>query len=341
MSAPDRLEEQLLTWARTRCGAEARVSDVRPMPGNAGLSFAFTVERGAERERFVIRLAAAGVPERGPNDVLRQAPLLRALAAYGVPVAPVIWSSDDPAHFRSSALIVGFVEGRPLHVTSSELSAKTADRDARALVLDAVDELAAIHAMNWEARLPGWSTPVGLEEEAHRWSALLARVPAEEHAGPSEAVFETLLERMPAESRTGLLHGDFQTNNVLYANGQVVAVVDWELAGIGPQLLDLGWLILFNDPTCWDEGERARMRMTVAAGDIAARYAAAAGRDVDDLDWFRALACYRFAAITSYNLRLHRRGKRVDPEWERRAGSRQTLLARAQELLATGRDARR
>ena len=33
--------------------------------------------------------------------------------------------------------------------------------------------------------------------------------------------------------------------------------------------------------------------------------------------WFRALAAYKFAIITGFNLALHRRGKRPDPLWER------------------------
>ncbi len=57
---------------------------------------------------------------------------------------------------------------------------------------------------------------------------------------------------------------------------------------------------------------------------------------LDDLAWFRALAAYKFAIITGFNLALHRRGKRPDPLWERIGRSIGSLQSRARELLTEG-----
>ena len=59
------------------------------------------------------------------------------------------------------------------------------------------------------------------------------------------------------------------------------------------------------------------------------------GDDLPDLSWFRALAAYKFAVITGFNLMLHRRGKRDDPLWETSKFSMSTLIARASDLLDT------
>ena len=48
---------------------------------------------------------------------------------------------------------------------------------------------------------------------------------------------------------------------------------------------------------------------------------------------YRALAGYRFGAISCFNVMLHRRGKRHDPEWDLIAPSVKTLFGRAKELL--------
>ena len=45
-------------------------------------------------------------------------------------------------------------------------------------------------------------------------------------------------------------------------------------------------------------------------------YRDAFGDAVGDVRWFKALAMYKFAIITGFNLMLHRRGKRDDPHWE-------------------------
>jgi aminoglycoside phosphotransferase (APT) family kinase protein len=41
------------------------------------------------------------------------------------------------------------------------------------------------------------------------------------------------------------------------------------------------------------------------------------GRRCDDLRWYQALAAYQLGAIACLNVRLHRKGQRIDPMWER------------------------
>ena len=53
-----------------------------------------------------------------------------------------------------------------------------------------------------------------------------------------------------------------------------------------------------------------------------------------EIDWFRALASYRFGVISLFNLMLHRRGKRHDPMWEEVGASVPQMMERGLELLA-------
>jgi prepilin-type processing-associated H-X9-DG protein len=320
---------QLSEWAQAHVGADAVVDDVARLPGNAGLGYAFTVTAARLTRRLVVRLAAPGVPERGPNDVLRQVPLLQALQRGGIPVAPVVWAGGDPAWFGSSAVISAFLPGRPLHVTRDDLSADVPPDARAAHVLAAVDVLAAVHRLDARELLGGWAAPTPIADEVARWAALLERA----HDGRAPAAARRLAEALacaaPARHPMAIQHGDFQTNNVLFADGRVTGVVDWELAGIGDPLLDVAWLMLFCDPACWAPDQRARLRVVVAPEEIADRYGAAP----DDLAWHRALACLRFAAIIAYNLRLHRTGRRVDATWEDYARSASVLLVTAERHL--------
>jgi aminoglycoside phosphotransferase (APT) family kinase protein len=119
----------------------------------------------------------------------------------------------------------------------------------------------------------------------------------------------------------------------LFDGPRVVAVLDWEISGIGAQLLDLGWLLFMNDADSWADG--AGLRRVPAFEQIVGWYADAVGRRVslDDVAFFRALAGYRFGVISGLNVMLHRTGKRHDPEWERIALSVPSMFERASALL--------
>ena len=63
-----------------------------------------------------------------------------------------------------------------------------------------------------------------------------------------------LLETLPADAPVGLFRGDFQTANLFCSfAGEPLAVIDWELTGIGAALNDVGWICTFNDAKAWRE----------------------------------------------------------------------------------------
>jgi len=62
-------------------------------------------------------------------------------------------------------------------------------------------------------------------------------------------------------------------------------------------------------------------------------YVEAWGADPGDISWFKALAVYKFAIISGFNLMLHRRGKRHDPQWEETALSMTPNMEYALKML--------
>jgi aminoglycoside phosphotransferase (APT) family kinase protein len=201
------------------------------------------------------------------------------------------------------------------------------------LFRQAVDALVAVHRLDWQSALAGWDRPRSLEDEIAFWDPILAKGDDPAWIALGRELRDALLAARPEEPAPGLLHGDFYTNNwVVDAGGRLRGIVDWEIAAIGPSLLDLGWLCMMYDPHSWAPAQRDRLAWGPDVDDIIALYEAAAGHPVDDVAWYRALAGYRLGAITALNVRLHRSGRRPDPVWELMADSFPFRVGRALEL---------
>ncbi len=332
------LHGQLERWAGVHYHEGVMVVDLRPMPGHAGLSFGFSItDATGVLDRLVMRMPPKGVRRAGNTDVLRQVPLLRALAASEVPVAEVVWWDDDEQWFDVPFFMVRFLHGETYQVR--EPAPVFAEIDCADLFRGAVEALAAVHRVDHRRVLADWEQPRALSAEIEFWSPILGKAAEPEWTTLGERTRDLLLAHLPDSPHVGIFHGDFQTGNILFdaPDGPgVVAVVDWEISGIGAQLLDLGWLLFMNDVESW--ADPAGLERVPPFEQIVAWYSAAVGRavSVDDVAFYRALAGYRFGVISGLNVMLHRTGKRPDDEWERIALSVPTMFSRAMELLSGG-----
>lgn len=329
----DLLDGQLARWVTAHYSAGAAVRDVHPMPGHAGLSFGFTVvDGGRDVDRLVVRMPPKGVRRRGNTDVLRQVPLLNSLRTAGVPVAPVVFWDADEQWFEVPYFMVRYLSGQTYAVRDP--APAFASVDPAAIFRSAVEALALAHRLDHTIDLADWEEPKSLETEIEFWSPILQKAAEPEWTAMGERTRDLLLEHAPLDPHVGVFHGDFQTGNILFDGSEVVALVDWEISGIGAQLIDIGWLLFMNDRESWFD--TAGLERVPPFEDIVAWYSAAVGRpvSVEDVAFYRALSGYRFGAISGLNVMLHRTGKRPDPEWERIARSVPAMFDRACELLA-------
>jgi aminoglycoside phosphotransferase (APT) family kinase protein len=321
----------LTRWATAHYGPDATVDRVAPMPGHAGISFGFDVTTTATVERLVVRVAPPGVRRAGPADVLRQVPILHAAQASGVPVAAVRWWGEDEQWFGSPFFVVERLAGTSLDCWEPLPAATTA---VRAVFDQAVHALAAIHRIDWRRHLPGWSAPRSLADEIDAWVPILAKGRNDASTARGMELHERLRRRPPVEPEPAVVHGDFYSNNWVCDGGTLLGVVDWEIAAIGPPLLDVGWLMMIYDPSVWGPTRRgAWMSWSPSPEEIAGAYQHAIGSVLTDLAWYQALACWRFAAITAMNVHLHRSGKRPDDTWELIGEAFEPLVRRGLELV--------
>ena len=325
------LEQRLLPFSRFHYGDQnVQVTDIFKMPGHAGFSYGFTVNTGSREDSWYLRLPPPNVKLKGTADVLRQVTVLNLLSDP-IPHCKVKWSGEDPRWFGRPYFIVPQLEGDVVRMTDEWI--KSFDAETRkGMARQAVQAMSDIHNLDWSGATY-LGHPIKLHSDVGRWDKFAGKGADSKRLKLAPEVKRLLLSRIPESSKVGIFHGDFQWSNLFYSKkAELLAVIDWELVGIGSVLNDLGWFATFNDPLAWDDDNHSEYLMPEAE-ELVALYADVSDTNLQDISWFRALAAYKFAIITSFNLMLHRRKKRPDPSWEITKNSIEPLLARARSLL--------
>lgn len=282
----------------------------RPPGGTQNLLLKF---RRGDRT-FMLRRPPPHPRMDGSQTMRREARVLAALAGSDVPHPPLIAACPDPEVLGAAFYLMAPVEGfnptlglPPLHAGDAAI------RHAMGLAL--VDGIAALGRFDpFAAGLSDLGRAEGfLERQVGRWKKQLAGYTEYEGwAGPAqiegvEAVAAWLEAHRPTHFRPGLIHGDYHLANVLYRydGPALAAIVDWELTTIGDPLLDLGWLL-----ATWPQNEETREDATPGASipvtpwegfptahELVERYAGQTDRDMDHMDWYAVLACFKLGII--------------------------------------------
>ncbi len=100
-----------------------------------------------------------------------------------------------------------------------------------------------------------------------------------------------------------LLWGDVRLGNLVFdQERRVRAVLDWDLASIGPAEMDLGWH--FGLESMMESLFGCRVEGFPRRDETIARYEEASGRALTDLDWHEVFALVRALAINDRHQRI-------------------------------------
>lgn len=265
--------------------------------------------------RFVARLAPTSdaFPVFPSYDLERQVRVMRLVGdRSSAPVPLVRWHEPDDEPLGSPFFVMDRVDGQvppdvmPYPFDGSWVSEATPEQRAR-LQARSVDLLAAIHGVEasadelafLEVDAPG-DTPLrrhfAQERQYYDWVRGELRFPVIERA------FAWLEAHWPqhAEQATPVISwGDARIGNVLYEDFEPRAVLDWEMATLGPRELDVGWFIFlhrfFDDIAT--EFEMAGLPDFLQRDEVSGQYAERTGHTPRDLDWFITYAATRHGSI--------------------------------------------
>lgn len=329
----DWMSERLDRWVVETYEPGATVSEIRRMPGNSGFSFGFTVAHGTESDSLVIRVPHPSAARQRNSDLLHQVEVIQAAERVGIPVPAVRSTGDESSCFELPYYVVDMVEGRSTHLTDASRYLGDDGAGLDVVFRDGMRTLAAIHEIDWQSELSGWPPPRPLAEEVDMWLPTLRKSEDSTWVEAGTAVRDLLIEGMPEMPSPTVVHGDFYSNNWLFLDGRITAVLDWELASIGSPGLDVGWICMMYDDKSWGPMRHRWSVWSPSAEFLVEAYEEAGGKRVENLDWYRALSGYRLACITARSIEHHRSGKRVDSPWEICADAFPYFISRATELL--------
>ncbi|HEX3675701.1 MAG TPA: phosphotransferase family protein [Rhizomicrobium sp.] len=116
----------------------------------------------------------------------------------------------------------------------------------------------------------------------------------------------------PPAQKICVVHGDYRTGNFLHdADGNIRAILDWEMAHLGDPLEDLGWAL---DPL-WSHGDPTRPAGTVDRAAALALWERASGLKADPkaLLWWEIFASLKGLAIWISAANEYAEGRNSDP----------------------------
>jgi aminoglycoside phosphotransferase (APT) family kinase protein len=315
-SDPAAMSERIAAWWNERMASGATVTEVTA-PEGSGMSsetLLFTVQPAeGPPERYVARLApleSQQFPVFPEYDLELQRRVMQTVAEHtDVPVPEVLAHETDATWLGSPFLLMRRVDG----VVPSDIPPYTmagwlfeaAPEDQRKLEREAVRVLARLHALTPEShdlafldRPRFGTTALQQHLEYQRWYYDWAR--DGETVPLIERTFAALDATRPEEGPTVLNWGDSRIGNMMFRDFAPAAVLDWEMAALGPAEVDVAWMVFMNrffvdltrryEMPCLDDYlERDR---------VAEIYREESGRELRDLDWYEMFAALRFAIVS-------------------------------------------
>ena len=309
--------DRLRAWLSETLGFEGESFAVEVISGGRS-NLTLGVE--ADGRRLVVRRPPVGHFLPTAHDMSREYRVYRALHGTAVPVPRALALCEDESVIGAPFYVMERLDGVVPH-EPADLAAADEPTNART-GRHYIDVLTAIHDVDIAAvGLNDFGKPTGyLERQVNRWIDQWERSKFGDHAA-IDALAVHLRRTMPQQQTTTLVHGDYRLGNVMLDaedTGRIIAVFDWEMATLGDPLSDLGYALLW-----WGTTDRilvhpsqgvADLSGFPSAGELVERYAAHTALELDQIDWYVALAAFKLAVIHAGQRATRRRAGEAVPD---------------------------
>jgi len=240
------------------------------------------------------------------HDMVREHTVITALHPAGIPVPRTVGLCTDESVNERAFYVMEFVEGHILRDAAAAAKELGAEGRARAGT-NLARTLAALHAVDPDdIGLGGLARHDGyIERQVRRWRGQYEQM-KEGGIADGDVVAEVgalLASSVPDQQRVSIVHGDYRLDNtVLNDDGEVTAILDWEICTLGDPLADIGMLCCY-----WADPGDASVALvgqapTLADGferraDVLAAYTEASGLDTSGIAYYMAFGYWKLACI--------------------------------------------
>ena len=259
-----------------------------------------TYRISAASGEYVLRRKPFGPLLPSAHAVDREYRLLSALAPLGYPVPRPLALCEDTQVIGAIFYVMALAKG------CAYANGALPDFDAptrREMYEQLVDTLADLHNIDPAAAGLADFGKAGnyFERQVARWTRQY-RDSQTDQIEEMEGLIAFLPRTIPQQSRTSVVHGDYRIDNVMFDDGRLTAVLDWELATLGDPLADFSYLamqwVMPADGGAGLAGLDLPALGIPTLDDIVRRYSARADVPVaKKLDWYFAYNLFRLAGI--------------------------------------------
>jgi aminoglycoside phosphotransferase (APT) family kinase protein len=309
------MRDALATWLAAQFGAESIEVGEFTTPEGVGYSnetvlvdASWTDADGTPHdEALVVRLETTGDGVFPSYDLGLQVACMRQIGARStVPVPNIRGLETDASVLGRSFFVMDRIDadvprdGMPYTIDGWLKDA--APEEQRVLWWSSLETMAELHKLDVSAMGVDFLDrsefgPAGLEQQFRWWESYAAWVAAGRAQPVIDAAGAWLRANLPTPTApTGITWGDARISNMMYRDFRPVAVLDWEMASLGPAEIDFAWFLFFQ--RFFSEGIGfPDLPGFPSAAESATRYASLLGRDLDDLFWYEVFAAWRYASI--------------------------------------------
>jgi aminoglycoside phosphotransferase (APT) family kinase protein len=186
-----------------------------------------TLQPDGQTKKMIVRQHGARDLKHNPQVAADEFKLLQLVHSVGLAAPKPYYLDQSGEIFSTPYVVIEYIEGKP----------EFAPADLPDLLLQLATYLSRIHQIDGSKLDMSF-----LPQQEQRYAEKLRERPITVDESLDDWPIRDALEAvwpLPQRNRSVLLHGDFWPGNLLWKDGQLVAVIDWEDAAVGDPLADV------------------------------------------------------------------------------------------------------